>query len=302
MAVTKRSNLIYVQDLQEAIQGYFVGKLAFWGTGIAIMNTNLPSIGNNGAKLKGGDTILVPYFNTLGELDDITETVGLQPQALTETSETDTVIHSGKAAEITQWAQLTAQFSDPYAEIARQFGEAWMRRIDLGLITSAGTTSLTNDLSGNQGANALISLDGVFDTAQLWGDEQPEDAAKCLLIMHSKVYGDARKLKSNTGVPLFTDASKDFPLPRIGGIPVKVSDRIATTGSGANSAVYTSLLCKPDAMAAWINGVPQVYAQKDILSDSDITALHTYWVTHLYKRPANGSKPGVIAFKTKASS
>jgi hypothetical protein len=301
MAVTKRSDLIYVDQLQEAVQAYFLGKKALWGTGVAVQNSTLPSIGPDGSKLKGGDTIRVPYFDPIGELEDVTEAQALTPAKLTETSETATVTHSGKAGEITAWAQLTAQFSDPYAELARQFGDAWMRRIDKGLIDKAVLTTLTNDLSGNTGAAALISLDGIFDTAQKWNDEQPDNPSEMLLVLHSKVYGDARKLKDTDGRPLFTDPTVDFPLPRMAGIPVKVSDRITVTGSGANSAVYTNLLCKRSAMAAWVNGTPEILQGTDILSHSQITALHTYWVTHLYKRPSNGSLPGVIGFKTKAS-
>jgi len=301
MAVTKRSDLIYVDQLQEAIQAWFVGKMALWGTGVAVMSPTLPSVGPEGNKLKGGDTIRVPYFDVIGELEDVTEGQALTPAKLTETSETATVTHSGKAAEITAWARLTAQFSDPYAELARQLGEAWKRRIDKALIDKGGLTTLTNDISTGAGAAALISLDGIFDTAQLWADEQPDDPSQMLMIMHSKVYGDARKLKDTTGKPLFTDPSKDFPLPRMAGIPVKVSDRIVVTGAGANSATYDNLLCKQSAMAAWVNGNPDVLQGQDILSHSDITALHTYFVAHLYKRPANGTKTGVIKLKTKAS-
>lgn len=299
--VTKRSDLIYVDQLQEAIQAAVAGQVALNGTGVAVMSMTLPTVGSGGTKLKGGDTVRVPYFDFVGELDDVTEGNGLVPQKVSETSETATVTHSGKAGEITNWAQLTAQFSDPYAELGRQFAMAWIRRIDKGLIDKAAATTLTNDISGSAGAAGLISLDAVFDTAQQWKDEQPEGPEGMLLVMHSKVYGDARKLKSSTGVPLFTDPTKEFKLGRMGGIPVKVSDRMTVTGSGANSAIYTSLLCKQASMAAWVNGTPEIKSDEDILADSDITALHTYWVTHLYKRPANGTVPGVIALKTKAS-
>lgn len=299
--VTKRSDLIYVDQLQEAITAAIAGRVALNGTGVAVMSMTLPPIGPSNSKLKGGDTIRVPYFDFVGELDDVTEGNGLLPQKITETSETATVTHSGKAGEITNWAQLTAQFSDPYAELGRQFSEAWIRRIDKGLIDKAVTTTLVNDLSSNAGAAGLISLDAIFDSAQLWKDEQPEGNDGTLIVMHSKVYGDARKLKTSMGTPLFTDPTVDFPLPRMAGIPVKVSDRMPVSGSGANSAVYTSLLCKRAAMAAWVNGTPEIKSDEDILADSDITAIHTYWVTHLYKRPSNGTVPGVVALKTKAS-
>src|SRR5262249_41005420 len=149
MAFTKRTDLIYVDQLQEAISGAFAGMMALYGTGAAVISTTLPAIGPSGSRLKGGDTIRVPYFDAVGELDDVAEGSALAPVGLTMSSETATVIHSGKAGEVTNWAQLTAQFSDPYAEYAKQFATAFQRRIDKGLIDKAGTTPLVNDVSGS---------------------------------------------------------------------------------------------------------------------------------------------------------
>lgn len=289
MPVTKRSDLIYVDQLQEAISGAFAGMLALFGTGAALFRTNLPAIGSEGSKLKGGDTVRVPYFDVVGELDDVTEGVGLVPVKLTETSETATVVHSGKLGEITNWAQLTAQFADPYAEFGKQFSAAWMRRIDKGLIDKAALSTLVNDISA--AASNQISYQAVVDTQQLWGDEQDDVV---LLVAHSFVYGQLRKLTTSTGLPLVQDPTADFALPRFAGIPLKVSDRMPLA-----AGVYTTAICKRNALAAWANGTPQVMGDKDIAVDSDLTAIHTYHVEHLYKRPPNGTKPGVTLLKSK---
>src|SRR4051812_43230047 len=116
-----RSNLIIPELLVEAIQGQFAGAVCLWGTGAAIVSPTLPSSGPAGGKIKGGDTVSVPYFGTIGELDDIgAETDALVPVGLTMTKEQATVQHSGKAIEMSDWAQLAAQYADPYAELARQ--------------------------------------------------------------------------------------------------------------------------------------------------------------------------------------
>jgi hypothetical protein len=292
MAVTKRTDLIYVDQLQEAIQGAFAGKRALFGTGAAMFRTNLPSIGPEGTKLKGGDTIRVPYFDTIGELDDVSEGTGLVPVKLTETSETATVVHSGKMGEVTDWAQLTAQFADPYAEFGRQFSEAWMRRIDKGLIDKALTTTLTNDISTI--GNGLFSIDAVYDSVNKWQDEQDDIV---LMVMHSSVMNDARKLKSSTGNYLVQDPVNSGDLPKVGGIPTKVSNRMVPV-----SGVYPTALCKRGALAAWANGTPETMEDRDISVGSLLTAIHTYHVEHLYKRPANGTLPGVVLLKTRASS
>jgi hypothetical protein len=298
MALTKRTDLIYVDILQEAIKAAFAGKKALFGTGAAILNTSLPTLGNDGMPLKGGDTVRIPYFDTIGEFEDVAEGGALTPAGLTMTSETATIIHSGKAGEITNWAQLTAQFSDPYAEYARQFVEGWMRRIDLGLLTVAGTSTLISDISSLVGNAAMVSYTALNNAKLKWGDES-EDIR--LLVVHSNVMNDLENLMDSGGHPLLVPAIADGQLPRFRGIPTKVSDRVRTTGTGA-SAVYNNLLCKEGAMAAWVNGMPTILQEPDILADTVVTATHTYHVEHLYKRPkgGTGTKPGVVLFKTKS--
>lgn len=289
---TKRSDLIYVDQLQEAISGAFAGAEALFGTGAAILNTSLPSFGPDGNKLKGGDLIRVPYFDTIGELEDVGEDQALTPVKLSMSSETAPVIHSGKAGEITNWAQLTAQFSDPYAEYGKQFKKAWIRRIDKGLIDKAATTTLVYDNSAN-GAG-LITWDAMNDAVTLWGDEGDIDSI-VLMVAHSKVVNDLWKMKDSTGMPLMVNP-QEGRLPRFRGVPVKASDRVPVT-----AGVYDSLIIKRGALVAWANGTPTPLADQDILADTDVIAIHTYHVEHLYKRPAGGTKTGVVKLKTKAS-
>ncbi len=309
MGLTRRSDLIFVDQLQEAVQAAFVGRVALYGTGAAILNTTLPSIGAGGEKLKGGDTIRVPYWTAIGEFEDPPEGGALTPQKASETSETDTVIWSGSAGEITQWAQITAQFSDPYKELARQIVATWIRRIDKGLITKASATTLSSDISGNSGGAAQISYDAVVDTRGLFSDEQDGIA---LMVVHPKVYQDMFKLKTTTGLPLLVEptvvyGSKDANgnaedgsisvLPRFVGIPVRVSARIAQPSAG----VYDNLICKTGGLAAWVNSTPELLTDKDVLANTDVLALHTYHVEHLYKRLPNSTLPGVAKLRCKAS-
>src|SRR6202020_688768 len=116
-----RSNLIIPELLVEAIQGQYPGMVALWGTDVAVVSGTLPSTGPSGAKIRGGDAVKVPYFGTIGELDDVTpETDALTPASLIMTSDTSIVVHSGKAVEISDWAQMAALYADPYQEFARQ--------------------------------------------------------------------------------------------------------------------------------------------------------------------------------------
>lgn len=298
MATTKRSDLIIVDILQAAVRAAFAGRQALNGTGAAITSMTLPGFGADGSPFMGGDTVRVPYFDSIGELDDVAEGDALTPRKLTATSETSTVIQSGVAAQITSWAQLTAQYADPYAEFGRQFAEAAIRRVDKALIDAALATDLVLDISGESGAAAAISYDALVDAQSKWADEQDDGPA--MIVMHSAMAQYARKLKDESGSnrPLFVDAKDSNGLRTMAGMPVKLSDRLTAT-----AGVYPVLLCRQGALAAWLNGEPTVEAGRDILSASDLTALHMLHVAHLYKRPkgGTGTKRGVVKLLCKAS-
>lgn len=279
MATTKRSDLIYTDQLQDAISAEFAGRKALAGTAAVVMNMSLPG------DARGGDTLKVPYFVSIGELEDVAEGQALTPVKLTETSETATVQRSGKAGEITTWAKLTAMFSDPYAELAKQFADGWIRRIDLGLITKAAATDLIVDNNAT-----AVNPDMFIDLNQLFGDEQDSIA---LYVIHSQILTALRKTKtSGSGEYIIQWPTAPNVLPTLWGKPVIMSDRLPTTGSGS-STVYTSLAAKRGALAAWVNGTPVIDTDKDILTDSQLSAVNMYWLAHMYGRTPGQTTKGV---------
>lgn len=291
MATTKRSDLIVPEILLDAVRGEFAGMQALNGTGAAIISGTMPN------SARGGDTVKIPYFGTIGEFEDLASDEGgvgavpaLTPAKITSDSDSAAVEHSGKAFEITEWAQLAANFSDPYSEAARQMRVGLQRKFDSKLITAAETTTLELDVTAE--ATTTLTYDHVVDAKMLWGDEQ-EDIA--LMVVHSKQYGDLLKLKDGDGRPLVVDP-RDGGLPRFVGIPLKVSDRVTVTedGGGVGIDTYTALLCKRNALALWYAMPDEVQVDKDILADTRVAALHVYYAKHLYRRPNGGTKLGVI--------
>lgn len=294
MPITKRDSNLYVDQLQEAVAAAFTGKQALLGTGVVILKPELPTTGNNGLPLQGGDTVAIPYFDSLGEMDDVTEGNALVPRLLTSTRESASVIHSGMAGEVTSWARLAAQAGDPYEQFGKQFAESAMRRIDRGSITAAETTLLSSS------PGTSITEDAVVNASELWGDELDLDDGVAALIVHSRVRKSMRLLKSSIGHRLYQDGEIGpggirVTLPKFCGIPVICSDRMTVSGTN-----YTSLLCKKGAIAAWYNGNPMPEEDRDILAAADVTAIHLYHVEHLYKRAAGGraTKQGVVKLVT----
>ncbi|WP_437309990.1 phage major capsid protein [Sorangium sp. So ce388] len=294
MAVTRRSDLINTAILMEAIQAEVAVALALYGSPAVVQNNSLPVNTISGGKIKGGDTVQVPYFNSLGELDEIaTDGDSLTPVALTMTDESATVRHFGKAVEITTWAQLKAMYADPYKEAARQFVEMSKRAWDSVLIDAAGTSLPTDNVHDvwNASVPVTVNWDSLVDAKLKFGDEQNSIV---LMAVHSKVYGDLLKLKDSTGRPLLVDAN-DGSLPKFMGIPVKVSDRnTKIPASGSNPAKYKTRILKAGALALWTNGQPTVKEDEDILKDSDLIAIHLYFVAHRYNRTPGGTRPGVV--------
>ncbi len=288
MSTTKRSDLVIVSEiLQEAIKGQLAGMVVLAGSPACVINGSLGST-------HGGDTIKIPYFGTLGELDDLAaEGDALTPASLSQTSETTTVQHSGKAFEVTQWASLASDpRSDPYTEAARQIAEAVRRRVDKALIDKAIATDapMTVDVySATTPRN--IDYELYLSGRRLWADEQDGIAMMCV---HSKVLFDLYGLRDSTGRPLLTDMA-DGGMPRFLGTPVMVTDRLAATSD--SPAKYTTLLLKRSALAFWYNAAPSVDQDKDILADTRVTATHIYFAAHRYSRLPGSTKSGVVILK-----
>lgn len=282
--MTKRTDLIVPEVLAEAIKGAFAGMKLLYGSPVAVLNTSMPDS-------RGGDKVKVPYFGTLGEVEDVVEGNALTPKKLTMTSEEAVVQHSGIAFEMSKWAEIAANYADPYAEAARQAVESVARRAEKALIDAAITSLPSAMIKDVYSATVPKTLD--YDAAvaakMLFGDEQDDIA---MLAVHSKTLGDLYTLKDNSGRPLLTDPNVGG-LARLVNMPVGCSDRLAPTAD--TPAKYTSLGMKPGSLVFWMNGSPTVDTDKDILADSTVAAVHIYWVAHRYVRLPGRSKGGVVA-------
>lgn len=289
MGTTTKTNIIIPELMAEAVRGGFAGMEIMRGTGAAILKTGMPD-----GKTKVGETVKVPYFASIGEAEDlVADGDALTPATLAESNETSTVAHSGKAFEITRWAQSGA--GDPYAEGSRQILLALQRRLDKALMdaakSSTGWTAYTYDRSGT--GDGKITYDAITEAVALLGDEA--DNLACLAL-HSKVYKDLLQIKDSTGRPMWVDSSGPG-LPKLTalGIPIVRSDRLA-----AVATVYPALLLKKNSMAAWIDDAAlEVLTDVDVLANSDIAAVHMYYVVHRYNRLDGTSKPGVVRLLTK---
>jgi hypothetical protein len=200
MAVTKKADLFIPEILEEAIQGRLAGMNALYGSNAVVVNGTL------GATKKGAK-VQIPYFGNIGEMEDLADDEGgvgavpaLTPAKLTSAAEEAVVHHAGKAFEITEWADMSVSYADPYDEAARQLVETIGRRADKALVEAARTTTLTYDATAD--AIKTITWDAVIKAKGLFGDEIDAQSGISLGVMHSKVATDAELLKDGDGRPL----------------------------------------------------------------------------------------------------
>jgi HK97 family phage major capsid protein len=238
-----------------------------------------------------GTTVTVPYFNTLGEFEELSSSGSLTPVTLADSKETATVKHYGQAFNAT-WLGSEAAAGSKLDEAVAQMTDGIVRKIDSELITIA--KSETNWSSYiHDGAATQFTIDHIFDARALFGDEDNQPA---VIVVHSQVAKQMRKSKTSTGAPLLVDPTVNGALATYAGVPVYVSDKLTAT-----NGVYTSLLLQRNAMVAWVAGNKLAVARDyNVLNDSDTVAIHVYAAMHRYKTMAGRSKPGVVLVKSKA--
>lgn len=293
---SKKSDFFRPELLGEAIEGAFAGMTALWGTGVASVDGTLGSS-------KKGDKVQIPYFGNLGEMEDAQDDESDYQNAtiakLTSTDEEAVVHHSRKVFEITEWAQMSVSYGDPYEEAARQIRELVIRRADKALIDAASTTNLVINAITDANLADTISWDAVVRAKYLFGDELEAQNGIALGVMHSKVAQDAELLKDGDGKPLLVNPV-DGSLTRIGGIQFGKSDKLEILPA-TNPEQYQTLIAKRKSVAFWYNAAhaANVQTDKDIIGDSRIAAVHVYWAAHLYNRMPGGTKKGVVKLITQ---
>lgn len=227
--------------LEDAISAQFRGKKALLGSLAVVTMASMP------LSAKGGDKIEVPYFDLLGDLEDVAEGVPLSIATIPDGSrEEASVQRSGKAIKLSDWKKMAERFADPYAEFTRQLNEATSRRWDRALIAKASasaglpTTHVIDRF--NSGTPVKLSWQFALDGRRPFGDEQGDIA---MIVVHSKAYFDLVAEVDSQLRPLHTSPPADGDIVRVAGVTVAVSDRcpiafpVALTGSGTSPPAVT---------------------------------------------------------------
>jgi hypothetical protein len=292
MASTQRSNLIYPTVLQEEVSKGIAGVNIFGGSKAVVINPTL----QNGRDRVGAD-VAIPYFDSIGKAQIIPEGGAITPKRLTQSSESGTVIHLGDAVSINTLAAMATQGRDIY-QVAREMLLAGLAAkmediIVQRLVARAVAASMVYD-----GSSGNVSSAAINGTMQKFGDELVKPAP-ALWFAKSNVMWDIAALSDSTGRPLYVQAAGSLPAS-INNIPLVMSDK-ADLVLGTSPETYYSMLVKEGAVAAWMDPNITIEEDRDSLADDTLLVFHAYMILHAYGTMAGGTKAGVAAMKTRAS-
>lgn len=291
MPVTRSSDLFNTPLMVEAVMTAFRNPTVLSGSRAVVRSNTLPRNTIDGARLKGGDKVAVPYFESIGTLDDVDEDRALTPAKLTTTNEEASMQHSGKLVEMTHWARIKMAYADPYAEVARQFRAATEEKFDAKLLAAAAESLPSGNVLDvyDAGTPRYLDWDLLVDGAMLFGDQQ---AGIEMMVVDPTTLGNLRKLKDGIGRALLetklNPTTGQFEL-NFQGIPIRVSSAANSTDGKHRTRIY-----KSGSLALWINEEPRVLTDEDITKDNELIAIHVYYVVHRYKRLPNTDRPGVV--------
>ena len=229
-------NDFFVPEILEAsISTGLAGMRVFLGSSAVILNTSLLS-------QKAGDKVKVPYFNTLGEAEEVASTSD-DSEGTVDTIGSDNeealVYQYRKVIDVTAWARASQGVDDPYPKMVQECTELVMRGVEKRLITNIFTdgTALEYD-----GGTSPLDGDMVVDAQTLFDGEGADVA---MMVVHPKIMGSLRKLKDDNGRPLLTDATQSDPVRRFCGAPL-IESKLIGVDTAAWSAVTEAGTSPPD--------------------------------------------------------
>jgi hypothetical protein len=244
MAVTRLSNVIVPDVFQTYMAKDTMTKSAIFASGAVRQDANMA-----GLLAGGGTTFQVPFWNDLANTEGNIATDNPSDVA-TPLNVTASKMRAIRQFRTQGWsdADLVAELagSDPMVRISSRVGAYWARQFQTTLVkTLQGVLAdnvandsgdMVKDITGNTGADAMVSANAILDAAQTMGDAS--DQLK-LLVMHSVVYTNLAKQNLIDFIPN-SDGSVRFATYL--GYPIIKDDGVLTAVSGSDVHYWTYLL------------------------------------------------------------
>jgi hypothetical protein len=161
----------------------------------------------------------------------------------------------------------------------------------MSAVTAAGTSPPTVTLSGTpNGSTSRILIDIVVGGAV---------ATATFRFSTDGGQNWSATMATAASVPL-TDTAIDSLVGANGATGITAAFGAGTynadnTFTATTNYKHTTLVVKRNSLAFWFNrSLMRLQTDRDILTDSDVAAIHMYHAAHRYRRPRGSSKPGVV--------
>lgn len=260
MTVTLIENIVVPEIYDAYIREDFLNKSALIRSGAVVPDARL-----NAKMLEGGFSANLPFF-VPNEGDDqvITEGTPLTANSVSAKNQVVAKIIRGNLLTSTQLAAVGAG-EDIVAYIRSIVGEAIIKNRQTALVKSltglfaTALTSHVNDISGEDGTDAVISADALIDTMALMGDNYDKLA---LVAMHSSTFFALKKAGVLTETPIIDPITQSTKFEySISGANIIVDDNMPVT-----SGVYTTYLLGRGAVV-YGSGLPSTMKSLEDYND-----------------------------------
>ena len=280
MTQTKAADLIVPEVWGDAIMTTVTGKAVL----LPLVDADDELVG------EPGERVHFPKWNYIGDADDLTEGVAIEPVKMGMTDSWATIKEAGKGVELTDKAVLTA-IGQPNDQARVQLALSIARKIDKDIRTAAeftvtgsvdpenpNTAPLVADKS--TGIISWASLTGGF---ALFGDEyEPSDLAG--IVVHSKQHIDIMNDDKFIDSASFGAGAVILrgQVGAIGTIPVFVSDRATTVTdadgvAAGNQTGYKALIIRKGSIVLKYKRRPIVETDRDILTRTNIITTNVHY-------------------------
>ena len=291
---TQAADFVFAPKVwSDHIQAYF-DKMLVYGQ-FALRNDTLKAEGS-------GETVNFPYFKSIGDAEEPTETQALTVDKLTDDSFSATVFEVGKAVGFTKKAfkKSAASAERIMAETQRQIARVHAEKVDAKLKTEIETAGEVGYLA--VAAGDLMNV-RTLNTGKIkaFGDKQHE-ARVC--FMHSLQYLDLM----NDATSGFLKADANDPMGLVNGymgrllnMAIVINDQVSKVVDIAGKSAYRAIICKENAYGIMTKQEMEMDSDKDILSrEIYVTGNEWYAVKNFHGKVSLADKK--IAFLTTTTS
>lgn len=215
-----------------------------------------------------GSTVVLPYYNSIGDAEDVAEGADISITKLAEKTKKVTIKKAGKGVQLTDEAVLSG-YGDPIGQATTQLAMSIASKVDNDFLASLNenTTHVVN-------LTAKMTADDIADALVEYGEDI--DGEKVILV-NPTAYATLRK--ANAWIPNTEIAANMIIRGTVGmvhGCQVVVTNRIKEASKVSNFHIV-----KPGALALYVKRDVLVETDRDIVNKSTVITADKHYATYL---------------------